>query len=315
MKLSIIIPLLNEAESIRELYESLVNVLSQNNYDFEVIFIDDGSSDNSVEIIKIIISNDSKIHLIEFRKNFGKAMALQAGFRFCEGDIVITMDADLQDDPNEIPNFIAKLEEGYDLVSGWKYHRFDSAEKRLPSKLFNKITSLLTGVSLHDFNCGFKAYRKKVIDSIDVYGELHRYIPALAHRYGFRITEIAVNHKARLYGKSKYGFERYLRGLFDSVSVSFLLKYHNKPMYMFGKLGLVLLTIGFMICSYLTVEWFQGVPIGTRPLLLLGVLFMILGVQFFSSGLIADLVVDATYRDRYNTNHIKEIVTRRQNSS
>ena len=315
MELSIVIPLLNEAESIQELYESLVNVLTQNNYDFEVIFIDDGSSDNSVEIIKKIINNDSKVHLIEFRKNFGKAMALQAGFRFCEGDIVITMDADLQDDPKEIPNFIAKLEEGYDLVSGWKYHRLDSVEKRLPSKLFNKITSLLTGVCLHDFNCGFKAYRKKVIDSIDIYGELHRYIPVLAHRYGFKITEIAINHKARLYGNSKYGIERYLRGLFDSVSVSFLLKYHNKPMYMFGKLGLVLLTIGFMICAYLTMEWFQGVPIGTRPLLLLGVLFIILGVQFFSSGLIADLVVDATYRDRYNTNHIKEIVTHKQNSS
>ena len=309
MELSIIIPLLNEAESIQELYGSLINVLSQNNYDFEVVFIDDGSTDNSVDIIKNIIKNDPRIHLIEFRKNFGKAMALQAGFRFCEGDIVITMDADLQDDPNEIPRFIAKLEEGYDLVSGWKYHRHDSLEKRLPSKLFNKVTSTLSGVKLHDFNCGFKAYRKKVIDSIDVYGELHRYIPVLAHRYGFKITEIAINHKTRPYGKSKYGFERYLSGLFDSVSVSFLLKYHNKPMYMFGKLGMLMLTIGFLICAYLTVEWFQGVPIGSRPLLLLGILLMILGVQFFSSGLIADLVVDATYRDRYNTDHIKEIVS------
>jgi len=314
-KLSVIIPLLNEAESIATLYNALIKVIRENCFNYEIVFIDDGSSDNSAEIISKIIENDANVHLIVFRKNFGKAAALQAGFRFCEGDFVITMDADLQDDPEEIPRFIAKLEEGYDMVCGWKYHRHDPLEKRLPSKLFNKVTSFFSGVPLHDFNCGFKAYRKKIVDSIDLYGELHRYIPILAHRYGFKIAEITINHKPRVHGRSKYGFERYLRGLFDSISASFLLKYHNKPMYVFGKIGLWMLTLGFLICVYLTVEWFRGVALGGRPLLLLGVLLMILGVQFFSSGLIADLVVDATFRERYNTNHIREIISNKKKNA
>ena len=246
------------------------------------------------------------VHLIAFRKNFGKAAALQAGFRNSKGDIVITMDADLQDDPKEIPRFIEKLEEGYDLVSGWKKERHDPLEKRLPSKLFNRVTAHLSGVHLHDFNCGFKAYRREVVDSIDVYGELHRYIPVLAYRKGFRITEITVEHHAREFGKSKYGLERYLRGLFDSMTVAFLGKFYDRPMYFFGKIGLVLCVIGGVICAYLTALWCMGQGIGSRPLLLLGVLFLILGVQMFSTGFIGDMLVDATYHDRYNESHIKE---------
>jgi glycosyltransferase involved in cell wall biosynthesis len=308
MKISIVIPLLNEEESLLALYQAINDVMEKNSYNKEIIFIDDGSTDGSVKIIKSIISTDNSVKLIVFRRNFGKAAALQAGFRLCEGDYVITMDADLQDDPEEIPRFIDKLNEGYDLVSGWKYNRHDPLEKTLPSKLFNKVTAFFSGVKLHDFNCGFKAYRKAVVESLDIYGELHRYIPVLASRYGYNICEIVVNHKPRIFGKSKYGLERYLRGLFDSLSVSFVAKYHDKPMYVFGRIGLLLSISGFAICTYLTIEKFLGAPLASRPLLLLGILLIVLGVQFFSSGLIANLIVDGNFRRNYKENHIKEII-------
>lgn len=233
-------------------------------------------------------------------------MALESGFRNAHGEIVITMDADLQDDPMEIPNFIAKIDEGYDLVSGWKKNRQDPLEKRLPSKLFNKMTSKMSGIYLYDFNCGFKAYRRKVIESIDVYGELHRYIPVLAHRKGFRIAEISVHHNKRQFGKSKYGFERYLRGLFDSLTVAFLGRYYDRPMYLFGKMGLAFGMAGGIICIYLLVLKIMGNVIGGRPLLVLGVLLIVLGMQMFSTGFIGDMIVDATYRRRYDESHIKE---------
>lgn len=303
--LSIIVPMYNEEESIQLLYEKIIENVAEL-YSYEIIFIDDGSTDASVKKVKELIAADPKIHLIVFRRNFGKAAALQAGFRNSTGEIIITMDADLQDDPKEIPRFVAKLEEGYDLVSGWKKKRHDPLEKRLPSKLFNKVTSHLSGVHLHDFNCGFKAYRREVVENLDVYGELHRYIPVLAYRKGFRITEIEVEHHAREFGKSKYGFERYLRGLFDSMTVAFLGKFYDRPMYFFGKIGLVLCILGGLICGYLTILWFMGQGIGSRPLLLLGVLLLILGVQMFSTGFIGDMLVDATYHGRYNEAHIRE---------
>jgi len=311
--LSLIIPVYNEEESLPKLYE-LITVSCEKAKssglisDFEIWFISDGSTDGSENVIKKLAETDNRVGMIAFRKNFGKAAALQAGFRRCSGDYVITMDADLQDDPAEISNMIEKLNEGYDLVSGWKKKRKDGAEKRIPSKFFNKVTAILSGIKLHDFNCGFKAYRKAVIDSIDLYGELHRYIPVLAHRKGFRITEIPVTHHKREFGKSKYGFERYLRGLFDSLTTSFLSKYYDRPMHFFGRIGLLLLLAGLSICGYLTVEWFLGVPIGSRPLLMLGVLCVILGVQSISTGFIGDIIVDATYRNRYNEGHIKEVI-------
>ena len=310
---SIIVPVYNEAESLPKLYALVVENINKSISDglisdYEMWFINDGSSDDSENVIKKINSENNKIHLISFRRNFGKAAALQAGFRHCNGDIVITMDADLQDDPAEIEKFINKLDEGYDLVSGWKYNRLDPLEKRLPSKLFNKTTATLSGVHIHDFNCGFKAYRKEVVKSIDVYGELHRYIPVLASRKGFRITEIVVKHHKREFGKSKYGFERYLRGLFDSLTTSFLSKYYDRPMYFFGRLGLLLFVIGFIICGYLSILWFSGETIGNRPLLLLGVLCIILGVQSVATGFIGDMIVDSTYRSRYDESHIKEII-------
>ena len=304
-KISVIVPMYNEEGSIKKLYEKIVESIKEYSL-YEIIFVDDGSADASTQKVKELRTEDQNVRLIVYLKNFGKAAALQAGFRNCSGDIIITMDADLQDDPKEIPRFVAKLEEGYDLVSGWKKKRNDPLEKRLPSKLFNKVTSHLSGVHLHDFNCGFKAYRREVVDSIDVYGELHRYIPVLAYRKGFRIAEIEVEHHAREFGKSKYGFERYLRGLFDSMTVAFLGRFYDRPMYFFGKIGLVLCVLGGMICAYLTALWFMGQGIGNRPLLLLGVLLLILGVQMFSTGFIGDMLVDATYRDRYNESHIKE---------
>lgn len=304
-KLSIIIPMFNEEESVRTLYQKIVEVINHRHL-YEIIFIDDGSTDRSVQKVKELIAEDHDVHLIVFRKNFGKSAALQAGFRNCTGDIVITMDADLQDDPKEIPRFIAKLDEGFDLVSGWKRKRHDPLEKRLPSKLFNKVTAHLSGVHIHDFNCGFKAYRREVVESIDVYGELHRYIPVLAHRKGFRIAEIEVEHHAREFGKSKYGIERYMRGLFDSMTVAFLGRFYDRPMYFFGKIGMVLCLLGGLICGYLAVIWFMGQGIGDRPLLMLGVLLLILGVQMFSTGFIGDMLVDATYHKRYSEAHIKE---------
>lgn len=312
-KISIVIPIYNEEESLPLLYQEIKtsidsNIISGKISDYEIWFINDGCTDNSEEVIRRLIEQDKNIHLIVFRKNFGKAAALQAGFRHATGDIVITMDADLQDDPKEIARFLEKLDEGYDLVSGWKYNRLDPLEKRLPSKLFNKVTSALSGVKLHDFNCGFKAYRREVVKSIDIYGELHRYIPVLAYRKGFRIAEITVTHHKREFGKSKYGFERYFRGLFDSLTTSFLSKYYDRPMYFFGKIGFLLLMVGILICAGLTVSWFMGHTIGDRPLLLLGVLCIILGVQSISTGFIGDMIVDSTYRSRYDESHIKEIL-------
>lgn len=313
--LSIVVPLYNEEESVKELYteisDNCKNSVSNGLIsEWEVLFVSDGSTDGSEQLIKDLVQKDGggHIHLIAFRKNFGKAAALQAGFRHAKGDIVITMDADLQDDPAEIENFIKKIDEGYDLVSGWKYNRLDPLEKRLPSKLFNKVTTSLSGVKLHDFNCGFKAYRKEVVKSIDLYGEMHRYIPVLANRKGFRITEIKVHHRKREHGKSKYGMERYLRGLFDSMTTSFLSKFYDRPMYFFGKIGLLLFFAGFAICGYLTVLKIMGQAIGGRPMLVLGVLCIVLGIQSFTTGFIGDMIVDSTFHDRYTESHIKEIV-------
>lgn len=303
--ISFVIPVYNEEESLGLLYEKIMQNIPSG-CDAEIVFVNDGSTDRSVEVIKEMNAKDKRVHLISFRKNFGKALALESGFRNVHGEIVITMDADLQDDPVEIPNFIAKIDEGYDLVSGWKENRKDPLEKRLPSKLFNKVTSKMSGVKLHDFNCGFKAYRKEVVDAIDVYGELHRYIPVLAYRKGFRIAEISVHHNKRQFGKSKYGFERYLRGLFDSLTVAFLGKYYDRPMHLFGKAGLLCGMSGAIICIYLLVLKLMGNSIGGRPLLVLGVLLIVLGVQMFSTGFIGDIIVDATYRKRYDESHIKE---------
>lgn len=311
-KLSIVTTVYNEEESISELYDRVIeNVeicLNENLIsDFEMIFVDDGSTDSSLKEINKLIDKDSRMHLISLRKNYGKATGLQAAFRNVTGDIIITMDADLQDDPIEIKNFINKIDEGYDLVSGWKIKRLDPLEKRLPSKLFNKVTSKMSGVELHDFNCGFKAYRREVVDAIDIYGEFHRYIPVLAHRKGFKIAEMPVHHNKRKFGKSKYGIERYMRGFFDSVSVSFILKYYDRPMYFFGRLGLASGIIGFILCLVAAIKGIVGAVSGVGILLILGVLLLLAGIGFFALGMLGDMIVDATYRQRYNESHIREI--------
>lgn len=311
--ISVIIPAYNEENSIPELYRQVilsVREMQNNNTirQYELVFVNDGSTDATESVMLDLHEKDANVHVISLRRNFGKATALNAGLRHVNGDIIFTIDADLQDDPKEFPRFIAKLDEGYDLVVGWKANRLDPAEKRLPSKLFNKVTSNFSGVNLHDHDCGFKAFRREVADSLDLYGEMHRYIPVLAHRQGFRVAEIAVEHHRREYGHSKYGVERYLRGLFDFLTTIFLIRYSDRPMYFFGKIGLLCLAVGLAICSYLTVIWFMGNPIGGRPLLLLGVLLILLGIQFISTGFIGNLLVDITHRNHYREDHIKKIV-------
>ncbi|MEE1110520.1 MAG: glycosyltransferase, partial [Lachnospiraceae bacterium] len=228
-------------------------------------------------------------------------------FRHVTGDIVFTMDADLQDDPAEFGRFIEKLHEGYDLVVGWKINRLDPAEKRLPSKLFNFVTSRASGIKLHDFDCGFKCFRRELVESLDIYGELHRYIPVLAHRNGFRITEIPVNHRKREHGKSKYGMERYMRGLLDSLTTTFLLRYSDRPMYFFGRIGIIMSALGFFICLGLSLLKLTGQSIGGRPLLTLGVLLIIVGFQSISTGFVCNLLIDRNFRRNYREDHIKFI--------
>ena len=305
---SIIVPAYNEATSIPELYADIAAHMEKlDETEWELWFISDGSTDPTESVVLRLAELDDRVHLISFRKNFGKSAALQSGFRHVTGNVVFTMDADLQDDPAEFENFIRKLDEGYDLVVGWKQQRLDPLEKRLPSKLFNAVTSKTSGFTLHDFDCGFKCFRREVIDSLDLYGELHRYVPVLAHRDGFRITEIPIHHRERKHGRSKYGIERYMRGLLDSLTTTFLLRYSDRPMYFFGRIGLVTAAIGVLICLILSIEWFCGQSIGHRPLLTLGVLLIIVGYQSVATGFVCNLIIDRSFRQTYREGHIKLI--------
>lgn len=310
-KVSFVIPAYNEAESLIELYAQIKkNIgLCTNEAlmsDYEILIVDDGSTDHTEKVIMRLKEQDGKVRYILFRKNFGKSIALQTAFKNLNGDLVITMDADLQDDPKELKNFLLKIDEGYDMVVGWKINRLDPMEKRIPSKLFNKVTSKMSGLNLHDFDCGYKAFRREVSDSLHVYGQLHRYIPVLAYRNGFRITEIPVNHNRRKHGKSKYGMERYLQGLFDFMTVSFLSKFSDRPMYFFGRLGLLFSGVGFAICLFLTIIWMMGSEIGTRPLLQLGILLLVMGVQFLAIGFIGNMLIDARFQMNDAEPHVKE---------
>lgn len=290
---SFVVPLYNEEETLMPLYEQIERVMERNKTPhFELIFVDDGSTDGSWGRVEELCQKfPAQVKAIRFRRNFGKAQALTAGFAYVKGDVVFTMDADLQDDPEEIPKFLEKIEEGYDLVSGWKQKRNDPLSKTLPSKLFNATTRKVSGVQLHDFNCGFKAYRKEVLSAIKLYGELHRYIPVLAHYQGFRIGEIAVSHNPRRHGKSKYGLERYVRGFLDLLTVIATTKYLQKPGHLFGGMGILFGVIGMSALTYLTVIKMMGEHIGQRPLLLFGVMMVVIAVQFISLGLIAELLV------------------------
>lgn len=296
--ISVIIPLLNEKESLEELYLRLRNVLDSTQKEYELIFVDDGSRDSSFSLLKALHEKDFRVKIIQLRRNFGKAAALTAGFKQSQGQTVFTMDADLQDDPKEIPRFLDKMSEGYDLICGWKARRRDPISKKLASKIFNIITSVMSGVKIHDFNCGFKCYRKEVIESIRIYGELYRYIPVLVAWKGFKIGEIKVEHHHRKFGKSKYGIGRLNRGLFDFFTVLFITRYIRRPLHFFGISGILVSGVGFLICLYLSILWFSGQLIGNRPLLLLGVLLLILGVNFISIGLIGEMIVSKFPEER-----------------
>jgi glycosyltransferase involved in cell wall biosynthesis len=295
---SVVIPLYNEAESLAELYSQLAAVFAKTAWTYELIFVDDGSRDDSLKILNGLVSKDPKVRVISFRRNFGKSAGLATGFRAATGTYVVTMDADLQDDPAEIPALVAKLEEGFDLVSGWKKKRYDPINKTLPSKLFNYVTGKLSGIRLHDFNCGLKAYRLEVVKELPVYGEFHRFLPVLAFKLGYRISEIPVQHRARKFGKTKFGASRFVNGFFDLLTVLFISDFNRAPLHLFGTVGMFCATLGFAINLYLSIGWFRGIPIGTRPLLFLGVLLMVIGVQFFSFGLIAEKMVNSSERDR-----------------
>jgi len=297
-KLTIIVPLFNEEESLNPLTNEIRKALKIVNIGYEVIFVDDGSTDKSLNIIKEVCRTDKRFKFISFRKNYGKSAALQMGFNNASGDVVITMDADLQDDPNEIYNLIKKLEEGSDLVSGWKKVRHDPFIKRTSSKFFNFITRIISGIKIHDFNCGLKAYRKEVTDNIKVYGELHRYVPVLADWQGFKIAEIPVKHHPRRYGKTKFGISRFFKGFIDLITVIFATRYIKRPMHFFGFLGALSFIIGLIVNGYLTVLWIIGEPLSNRPMLFLGMLLIIVGVQFFSVGLLGEMLVNNFMNER-----------------
>ncbi len=288
-QVSVIIPGFNEGDSLAELAQRIAASLDGTR-PYEIIFVDDGSTDATWEVVSRLRAGDARVKGIRLRKNFGKAMALSAGFQRARGEIIITMDADLQDDPVDLPAFIAKIEEGEDVVVGWKVSRLDPTNRLVLSRIFNGTVRKATGVKLHDMNCGFKAYRREVIRSIPVYGDLFRFIPAFAAWEGFRVAEVPVKHHARKYGASRYGLERILRGFFDLLSVMFLTRYQRKPMHLFGLVGLVLGGVGFVTELYLTVLWFRGHKIGDRPLLLLGALLILAGIQFFSMGFIGEFL-------------------------
>jgi len=291
IQLSVVVPLLNEAESLFDLYDALDAALAAHDDRSELIFVDDGSTDASFDTLKALRSKDERVKVVRLRANQGKAAALAVGFRESQGEVIITLDADLQDDPKEIPNFLAKLEEGYDLVSGWKARRQDPWTRRTLSAIFNRVTASMTGLRIHDFNCGFKAYRRAVINELRLHGELHRFIPALASWRGFRVAEIEVEHHPRRYGRSKYGMERIPRGFFDLLTVIMLTRYTAKPLHLFGLLGAFLGLAGFGIIGYLSVGWFLGTWIGARPLLLIGAVLLIAGIQLVSFGLVAEMIV------------------------
>jgi glycosyltransferase involved in cell wall biosynthesis len=288
--ISVVVPLLNEEHSLETLYHEIANALEPLDQGFEVVFVDDGSTDGSLSVLSRMHDELPNVVVIHLRRNFGKAAALQAGFLESKGHLVITIDADLQDDPAEIPKLLAKLAEGFDLVSGWKTRRNDPFARRLFSRIFNWSTGVISGVRLHDVNCGLKAYRAEVLQGLRIYGELHRFIPVLASYQGYRVAEIPVNHRARQHGRSRYGPERYIRGFFDLLSVTFMGRYRYRPLHLFGGIGLLMGAVGLVILTYLTTLWFWGHGIGTRPLLTLGVLLMVVGIQFVSLGLISELV-------------------------
>ncbi len=306
LQLSIVIPILDEEENLVPLVEEIKSVLT--NISYEIIFIDDGSTDESLNILMGLKNSEENVRVIKHKRNFGKAIALKTGFSAAQGQITITMDGDLQDNPAEIPRFIEQIKNGNDIVCGWRAKRRDNILKRWPSRIYNLLVRTMCGIKIHDMNCGFKAYDTDLAKSLNLYGDMHRYTPVLGKMNGAKITEIAINHRPRLHGKSKYGSKRLLRGFFDLITVSFLMAFLERPMHLFGKVGGFLSTVGLAICSYLVViKYAFDEGIGDRPLLSLGVLLIIIGVQFFLLGLLGETITYRSSENNTNPSASKEL--------
>ena len=305
--LSIVIPVYNEAQSLEELHRELIEVSDAQGYDLDIIFVDDGSTDRSWPIIRQLAAGDARVRGLRFRRNFGKAAALSAGFSHARGDLVMTLDADLQDDPCEIPRFLSAMQNNLDVVSGWKKVRHDPWHKVFPSRVFNALVSKLTGVKLHDHNCGMKCYRREIFDEVQLYGELHRFVPVLAASRGFRVGEIEIQHRPRQFGRSKYGMGRFVKGFLDLLTVKFLTGFGQRPQHVLGSIGLASFVIGTLIFVYLTGYWIisrlipgmEALHLSERPLLLYSVALLLLGGQFMSIGFLAELFI------AYHSPHIK----------
>lgn len=291
MKISVVIPIYNEEENVTLLYDELTEVMKSMACSYEILFVDDGSTDSTLSILQSMQAEDQRIVVVKFRRNFGQTAAMSAGFDYSSGDVIITMDGDLQNDPRDIPRFIQKIEEGFDVVTGWRHDRKDAfLNRRLPSIIANKIISWTTGVALHDYGCTLKAFRKEVIKNIHLYGEMHRFIPAIASGMGISFTEIKVNHRARQFGTSKYGISRTIRVVLDLITVKFLLSYATRPIQIFGLLGVISGTAGFLIALIMTIQrQFFDIPLSDRPMLLLAIVLIFVGIQFISIGLIGEL--------------------------
>ncbi len=288
--ISVVIPVYGEERSVALLYDELASTFADEGLAWEAVFVDDGSTDGTFGALTRLHDANTNVRVVRFRRNLGKSAALDAGFKEAAGEIIVTIDGDLQDDPDEIPRLLARLDEGFDLVSSWKTKRRDPLRRRIPSRLFNAVAGRVSGIRLHDMNSGLKAYRAEVVEGLHLYGELHRYIPVLAHYRGYRITELPVNHRTREHGSSKYGVERYLRGFLDLLTVTFMGRYSHRPLHLFGGLGLGAGLLGFAILLYLTGMKLTGHPIGQRPLLTLGVLLVVVGIQLLSLGLLSELI-------------------------
>ncbi len=298
---SVVIPLYNEEENVTKLYTELHSVLHNKDFSYEILFVNDGSSDKTGQIVDKIIEQDSHVTIVNFRKNFGQTAAMSAGFDYACGEVIITMDGDLQNDPADIPELLENINEGYDVVAGWRHKRQDSFfSRRLPSLIANKVISVITGVHLHDYGCTLKAFKKEVTDNIKLYGEMHRFIPAIASAMGVSIAEIKVNHRPRLYGTSKYGISRTFRVILDLITVKFLLSYSNRPIHVFGLIGMGSFSFGTIIAAILIFQrQIYDIPLGDRPLFLLAILFLFMGIQFITFGLMSELQI-RTYHESQN---------------
>jgi glycosyltransferase involved in cell wall biosynthesis len=298
-RLSVVVPAYNEAESLPELHRELTAALESLGHPWEILYVDDGSRDGTDEVLARLSAGDPRVRGAVLRRNFGKSAALATGFRLARGEWVATLDADLQDDPAELPRLVAALEQGHDLVSGWKQDRKDPLTKTLPSRLFNAVTSMVAGLRLHDYNCGIKLYRRDVTEAIEVYGEFHRFLPALAHWRGFRVGEVPVRHRPRRFGKSKFGAARFVNGFLDLVAAAFISTSALKPLHVFGRIGLLFLGVGVVIGAWFVVLWARGEPMRVRPLMLFGAGLVLMGLQFVLMGLLGEMIAHQGARADY----------------